>query len=177
MNRPPSNDAIFRKLHHTTRQSKIIMSPFHSLLLPSYSFTMGNIVVTPLDPYDTRPASMAQCVDPTGKLDVLQVSRYWQRQDEESSSLVENLFSRSSSNDECPPKKRVRSVKSNGLEMLDSQGNRVPADPRQSPWYKQYVQDPHIEKPKFQNNVCGIAECAPRYQGRCTQSLQSHTRP
>jgi hypothetical protein len=112
---------------------------------------MGNIVVTPLDPYDTRPASMAQCVDPTGKLDVLQVSRYWQRQDEESSSLVENLFSRSSSNDECPPKKRVRSVKSNGLEMLDSQGNRVPADPRQSPWYKQYVQDPHIEKPKFQN--------------------------
>jgi hypothetical protein len=35
--------------------------------------------------------------------------------------------------------------------MLDSQGNRVPADPRQSPWYKVCVQDPHIEKPKFQN--------------------------
>jgi hypothetical protein len=99
---------------------------------------------------DTRPTSLAECIDDDG-LKPFSYIRYCQRRSDESESLAQFLESvlhapleDDDDDDEAaaiaiakPPKKRA--MQGSVLDYVDENGRLVSSSPTETPWYRMYV--------------------------------------
>lgn len=128
------------------------------MLLFLLAVTMGTAISIPFLLCGSEQKSIHQCIGDDGWIDPEAFLSYQRcRHDKMSSVILRAMKKKRAMMNDCilddgPAKKRTRRCKADTLEMFDASGNRMPADPRVSPWYLLYVTptQTNLRKKKFQ---------------------------
>ena len=117
-------------------------------------------LIPTIDPDDSRPKSILECVDGFWQVDRERLILYEEREDEEIDALTERMLSmllnHQSIDDfqegEQEPKKRrtVVTRKKQPIMYTDDDGNQRRLDCRQTYWYNYYIKQPNPDDVNFQ---------------------------
>ena len=108
-----------------------------------------------------RPQSLAECTDHnTGRVDSARYALYLRQRNAEEDAQFEGEIAgcakrcRQTAQDledeaGAEPKKRTRSVKKRSLQIINDEGERIAATPRETQGYYLYVLNPQLQEKKF----------------------------
>jgi hypothetical protein len=124
--------------------------------------TMGNEQSSPSHSNGPgRPQSLAECTNhKTGRVDSTRDTLYLRERKAEEDAQFESEIAGCAKRcwqtaqdleDEAgaAPKKRTRSIKKGSLQIINDEGERIAATPRETQWYYLYVLNPQLQEKKF----------------------------